>query len=126
MTAIGRFSLVALDCADPVGVAQFYSKITGWEISPTDPDGDWVQLRNDTGATIAFQLAPNHTPPTWPSDEYPQQAHIDFDVANLDDAEAQVLALGARKAHFQPGETFRVYLDPAGHPFCLVLGKEYR
>ena len=21
----------------------------------------------------------------------------------------------------EPGTTFRVYLDPAGHPFCLVL-----
>jgi hypothetical protein len=32
-----------------------------------------------------------------------------------------VLALGAKKAEFQPGTTFRVFLDPAGHPFCLVL-----
>ncbi|HWD63032.1 MAG TPA: VOC family protein, partial [Humibacter sp.] len=33
--------------------------------------------------------------------------------------EAQVLALGAVKAG-SDHETFRVYLDPAGHPFCLV------
>ncbi len=32
-----------------------------------------------------------------------------------------MLALGARKAAVQPGKTFRVYIDPAGHPFCLVL-----
>jgi hypothetical protein len=32
-----------------------------------------------------------------------------------------VLSLGATKADFQPGDTFRVYLDPVGHPFCLVL-----
>ena len=126
MTGIARFSLVALDAADPVGLAQFYSKITGWQISPTDGDYDWVQLRSDTGATIAFQLAPNHKPPVWPSDDHPQQAHLDFDVPNLDEAEEQVLNLGARKADFQPGETFRVYLDPAGHPFCLVLDKDYR
>jgi hypothetical protein len=30
-----------------------------------------------------------------------------------------VLALGATKAQHQPGTTFRVFLDPAGHPFCL-------
>jgi hypothetical protein len=36
-------------------------------------------------------------------------------------AEAQVLAIGARKHEHQPGENLRVYLDPAGHPFCLVL-----
>jgi hypothetical protein len=34
-----------------------------------------------------------------------------------------VLALGATRHDVQPGEPsgdgFRVYLDPAGHPFCL-------
>ena len=43
-----------------------------------------------------------------------------IDVPDLDAAEPAVLALGARKHDVQPGETFRVYLDPAGHPFCLV------
>ena len=57
----------------------------------------------------------------WPSAEHPQQLHLDFDVPDLDAGEAAVLAIGARKAEFQPGTTFRVYLDPAGHPFCLVL-----
>jgi glyoxalase superfamily protein len=32
-----------------------------------------------------------------------------------------VIALGATKAEYQPGTTFRVMLDPAGHPFCLCL-----
>ena len=30
--------------------------------------------------------------------------------------EEQVLAIGARKHEHQPGTTFRVFLDPAGHP----------
>ena len=55
------------------------------------------------------------------ADEHPQQLHLDFDVDDLDVGEEQVLALGARKAEVQPGKTFRVYIDPAGHPFCLVL-----
>jgi hypothetical protein len=42
-------------------------------------------------------------------------------VDDLDDAEELALSLGARKTSFQPGETFRVFLDPVGHPFCLVL-----
>ncbi|AYY11572.1 VOC family protein [Actinobacteria bacterium YIM 96077] len=118
MDGIARFSLVALDCPDPQALASFYSAVTGWRID--DDDGDWVQLRSDSGATIAFQQAPEHQPPVWPSVEHPQQAHLDFDVDDLDTAEEQVLALGARKAEFQPGENFRVYLDPAGHPFCFV------
>jgi hypothetical protein len=32
-----------------------------------------------------------------------------------------VLEAGARKTEHQPGTTFRVYLDPDGNPFCLVL-----
>ena len=120
MTAIARFSLVAIDCREPQELATFYSAITGWDVDPDSSD-DWVQLTGGPGATIAFQLAPDHVPPVWPSDDHPQQAHIDFDVPDLDIGEQQVLAIGARKAEFQPGETFRVYLDPAGHPFCLVL-----
>ena len=81
-------------------------------------------MHSDTGATLAFQHAPDHQPPVWPSSERPQQAHLDFDVADLDVAEEQVRAIGARKADFQPSDSFRVFLDPAGHPFCLVLNAD--
>ncbi|HUP75178.1 MAG TPA: VOC family protein [Acidimicrobiales bacterium] len=124
MARIGRLSVVALDCRDPRALATFYSAITGLEIE--DGDDDWVQLRSDGGAALAFQLAPDHEPPVWPSSEHPQQAHLDFDVDDLDAAEVHVLARGARKADVQPGSTFRVFLDPAGHPFCLVLAPEQR
>jgi predicted enzyme related to lactoylglutathione lyase len=119
VSAIAKFALVALDTADPEGLAEFYAAVTGWAIEPHDGPG-WIELKSDSGATIAFQLAPGHVPPQWPSDEHPQQLHIDFDVPDLDAAETEVLAIGARKAEVQPGTTFRVFLDPAGHPFCLV------
>lgn len=119
MTPIARFSVVALDCREPRALASFYSAITGWAVE--DGDDDWVQLRRDSGVALAFQLAPDHEPPVWPSRERPQQVHLDFDVDDLDEAERQVLALGARKAAVQPHPSFRVFLDPAGHPFCLVL-----
>ena len=123
MTGIATFSLAALDTRDPLGSARFYSALTGWPIRDGDdvPGADWVELVPAAGATIAFQLAPGHTPPEWPGDEHPQQAHLDFDVADLDEGEAQVLAIGARKHDVQPSRQFRVFLDPAGHPFCLVL-----
>ena len=117
--AIARFALVALDCPDPRALAEFYAAITGWEVTqPYDIDS-WLELRSDSGATIAFQRALDHQPPRWPDPDHPQQAHIDFDVTDLDAGEAAVLAIGARKAEHQPGTTFRVFLDPAGHPFCL-------
>jgi hypothetical protein len=47
--------------------------------------------------------------------------HLDVMVADLDTAETAVLELGATKHEHQPGTTFRVFLDPAGHPFCLCV-----
>jgi catechol 2,3-dioxygenase-like lactoylglutathione lyase family enzyme len=119
MSAIAKLTMFAFDCADPRAVAEFYGAITGWDIERDS--GDWVQLRSDGGATLAFQLAPDHQPPVWPSADHPQQAHLDFDVDDLDAGEAAVIALGARKSEVQPEpDAFRVFLDPAGHPFCLV------
>jgi hypothetical protein len=121
MAAIARFTLTALDCPDPRSLAEFYSALTGWPVE--SDDGEWVTLRSDGGATLAFQLAPDHRPPQWPSAEHPQQMHLDFDVDDLDTGEAAILDLGARKAEVQPmPDQWRVYLDPAGHPFCLVRG----
>ena len=121
MSAIAKLSLFAFDCPDPRRLADFYAGITGW--TPTESEGGaWVQLHGDGGVDLAFQLAPDYQPPQWPSDERPQQAHIDFDVTDLEAGEAAVIALGARKAELQPSPgSFRVFLDPAGHPFCLVL-----
>ncbi|MFA9431126.1 VOC family protein [Egicoccus sp. AB-alg2] len=125
MAEIARLSLFALDCPDARALAEFYSQLTGW---PVDDDGggdaDWVELRSDGGITLAFQQVEDYRAPNWPSTDRPQQAHVDFDVPDLDEGERRVLAIGARKAEYQPGETFRVYLDPVGHPFCLVLNRD--
>lgn len=122
MAGIARLTLFALDCPDPQGLAHFYARITGWESDGAE--GDWVELVADGDVTIAFQRAPDHQPPQWPSADRPQQGHLDFDVPDLDEGERRVLAIGARKAELQPSERFRVFLDPAGHPFCLVLNEE--
>ncbi|MBG6181073.1 hypothetical protein IWX62_002284 [Arthrobacter sp. CAN_A1] len=47
--------------------------------------------------------------------------HFDLMVEDLDQGEAVVLGLGGTKAEVQPGTTFRVFLDPASHPFCLCV-----
>ena len=47
--------------------------------------------------------------------------HFDFQVGDLESAVEDAVALGARLAGEQPQEDVRVLLDPAGHPFCLVL-----
>ena len=57
--------------------------------------------------------------PQWPDADHPQQMHVDVLVEDLDAAEAEVLRLGATSLDAGT-ETFRVYTDPSGHPFCLV------
>lgn len=69
---------------------------------------------------IDFQTAPNYVAPTWPDESSSMQMHLDFEVDDLDATEARVLAAGATKLEYQPGTQFRVYTDPAGHPFCLT------
>ncbi|WP_020574393.1 VOC family protein [Actinopolymorpha alba] len=114
--AVGKLGVVALDCPEPRSLAEFYRSVIGGSL---DGDGDWVTLRGDDGVGLAFQRADDWQPPIWPGKERPQQAHVDVEVTDLDVAEKQVLELGARKADYQPGTTFRVFLDPVGHPFCL-------
>jgi predicted enzyme related to lactoylglutathione lyase len=117
---IGNLSLVVIDCPDPSALADFYGQLTGWK-AEDDADGSWSQLKNpDGGITIAFQQVADFHAPDWPGQGEPQQFHLDVDVPDLDEGERAVLAVGATKAEHQPGTTFRVFLDPAGHPFCLV------
>jgi catechol 2,3-dioxygenase-like lactoylglutathione lyase family enzyme len=119
MASIARFHAFALDCPDPRALAEFYSAITGWPIADGSSE-EWVYLASDTGAHLAFQRVPEHQPPQWPGHEHPQQAHPDFACDDLDAGEAAVLAIGARKHEVQPDAEWRVFVDPAGHPFCLV------
>lgn len=108
---------VALECPDAARLAAFYADIMGGRI--TFADEEWATVRG-AGGRIDFQTAPGYRPPTWPDPASSMQMHLDFDVDDLDATEARVLAAGATKSEYQPGDHFRVYADPAGHPFCLT------
>ena len=118
-----RIGSVVLDCPDPRALADFYSELLGWPRDPEpDPDDGWVELANpDGGAGLSFQRADNYRTPTWPDPEVQQQLHLDLGVDDLDAAQARALELGARLLDDQGMKNtgFRVYADPAGHPFCL-------
>jgi hypothetical protein len=116
--AIARFPSFVIDCPDPAVLATFYGEMLDWkvEVSP-----GWAEIRADNGNCISFQQVKNFTAPDWPGQDLPQQMHLDVIVDDLDAAEASVLELGATKHKHQPGTSFRVFLDPAGHPFCLCV-----
>lgn len=116
--AIARFPGFVIDCPDPAALAAFYGALLDWktEVSP-----GWAEIRADDGQCISFQQVEDYTPPQWPAQRVPQQMHLDVIVDDLDTAEAAVLGLGATRHEHQSGTTFRVFLDPAGHPFCLCV-----
>ena len=123
--------LIILDCPDALELARFYGTLLGWDIeAPSDrdwatliPPGGGVTPDNPDGrATLAFQRIDDWVTPTWPGGAHPQQFHLDLSVDDIPAAEPRVLSIGARLHEHQPSKdgNFRVYLDPAGHPFCLI------
>ncbi|WP_053644999.1 MULTISPECIES: VOC family protein [unclassified Streptomyces] len=122
---IADLQCLVLDCPEPRALAEFYRALLGGEVDRPDRrwslDEDWSTLHTPGGLVLCFQRVPDHRPPTWPDPERPQQSHLDLGVPDLDTAQEQLLALGATLLDAGEGtRSWRVYGDPAGHPFCLV------
>jgi hypothetical protein len=67
-----------------------------------------------------FQQVSEYNAPRWPDPAHPQQAHLDILVNDLDAGQARALELGASRLHAGT-DAFRVFTDPAGHPFCHTV-----
>jgi len=116
---IGTLHGIIIDCPDPKALSAFYREVLG--MVEVQDDGDWVVIGDAPDRPgLAFQQADVFTAPTWPDPAVPQQIHFDIRVEDLDEGEQRVLKLGARRLE-GGGKSFRVYADPVGHPFCLVL-----
>jgi predicted enzyme related to lactoylglutathione lyase len=123
--------LIIIDCPNALELAQFYSAVLGWALED-GADKDWANLEPPGGGlspdnpdgrpTLAFQGIADFVRPTWPGGEHPQQFHLDLWAGDIDHHEPAVLAAGASVHEHQPSKDggFRVYTDPAGHPFCLL------
>ncbi|MFL6124493.1 VOC family protein [Actinophytocola sp.] len=116
--ALARIAMTTLDCADPEPLAEFWSALLGGAVMARNDDVAVVQTDTIWVGTVRV---PDYTPPTWPDGPTPKHIHLDLAVRDLDQAEAEALRLGARKADHQPQpDQWRILLDPAGHPFCLT------
>lgn len=108
------------DAADIEAESGFWAAVLGGTVHKDD---DWHSVVVNGEWRLGVQLAPNHRPPEWPDGETPQQMHLDLWVDDLDAAHDEVIRHGARllqpAADPKASEQFRVYADPAGHPFCL-------
>jgi catechol 2,3-dioxygenase-like lactoylglutathione lyase family enzyme len=121
-----RMSLTAvvLDSPDARELADFYRRLLGWPTGSDEPE--WVTLKAPGGgAGLSFQTESSYVAPTWPAGPGDPQmmAHLDIEVDDLDEAGAYATTVGAVQADFQPQADVRVFLDPAGHPFCLFVSE---
>jgi hypothetical protein len=117
--AVARLALTALDCAEPAPLAAFWAALLDGKV--IIQNDDLAVVKTDTTLIGAVRV-PDYSPPTWPGGDTPKHIHLDLAVRDLDEAEAEALNLGASKAKTQPApDRWRVFLDPAGHPFCITI-----
>ncbi|MGW4242486.1 VOC family protein [Nocardia sp. NPDC004722] len=116
--AIAQLAIISLNCADEVELATFWAALLGGEIVYRE---DTMAVVHTERGVLSMIRVPDYRPPTWPDGAAPASIHLDLAVADLDIGEQDAVRLGARRAQVQPGpDRWRVLLDPAGHPFCLV------
>ncbi len=113
---------VTIDSADAAGLARFYADLTGGEVTGDYPEYGYASA-SVLGQEFNFQTVADYARPEWPGQAHPQQFHLDFRVPDLEAATTHAVGLGATVADHQPaaevGGSWRIMLDPDGHPFCL-------
>jgi len=129
----------ALDATDCRSLAEFYRQFLGLGYRPgdeiptdgSDDDSDWLVLLDPSGHRVfAFQQVPALARPTWPTHDVPKQMHHDFRVPSIEELQRQrqrAEELGATLLYDRAdddSEPLYVLADPAGHPFCLLVGSE--
>ena len=124
-----RATSVTVMAPDPRLLADFYARLLGVEVSTTEPPGPgepetggFAQVRMPH-LTLNFEYEQEWDQPVWPAQAGRQSAtqHLDLWVDDLDASSAWATECGATLAGTQPQDDVRVFLDPAGHPFCLFL-----
>jgi predicted enzyme related to lactoylglutathione lyase len=114
-----RITVLAIDCADPEGLAAFWTQVLGWQV--TKRADDMVSIGLD-GGLLGVDLVAVPEPK-----QLKNRLHLDVSPTDRDqDAELErLLALGATKVDVgQPADaSWHVLADPEGNEFCLLRGR---
>lgn len=124
-----KFTELAIDCADPGGLARFWCSVLGYEVhdeedgvvtigSPAVPEGK--ARRGPVPPSLTFARVPE-------GKAVKNRLHLDLNATDRDqdDEVRRLLDLGARHADVgQTGEESWVCLaDPEGNEFCVLAGR---
>ncbi|MDQ2758200.1 MAG: VOC family protein [Actinomycetota bacterium] len=121
-TATPTLGMLSIDCADAGIAADFWSQLMGWEIAMI---GDGYAMLTGGGVRVGFGSVPDYEAPAWPNPRGSKQFHLDLACHDVAAVEARAVELGATVAEPQGGKTWRVLVDPSGHPFCLTDAKNW-
>lgn len=115
---------VVLDSSNAEELSLFYANLLGWTRVPHQPGDEWIVVYGEGNESIAlvFQQVDDYRRPVWPwaPDQQQQMVHMDFYVENPQTAVEHAIACGAALSETQTDEGWRVLIDPAGHPFCII------
>jgi len=123
-----KFTELAIDCADPAGLARFWCAVLGYEVQ--DEDDGLVTIGSP--AAPEDRNRPGPVPPTLTFARVPEgktvknRLHLDLNPADHDQDEEvrRLLDLGARRADVGQGDQSWVVLaDPEGNEFCVLADR---
>jgi Glyoxalase-like domain len=109
--AVVGIAALAIDCADPAGLARWWGRLLGGEVE-VDPGGD--ATLHAPGLAIDFARVPE-------AKTVKNRLHLDLRSTDLAEATRQAEALGATRADdIYDGGRWQVLRDPEGNEFCLL------
>ena len=123
-----KFTELAIDCADPQGLARFWCAVLGYEVQ--DEDDGIVSIGSPLAPEGKSRRGP--VPPTLTFARVPEgktvknRLHLDLNPTDRDqeDEVRRLLDLGARHADVGQDEVSWVVLaDPEGNEFCVLAGR---
>jgi hypothetical protein len=123
-----KFTELAIDCADPIGLARFWCAVLDYEVraqddgivtigSPLVPDGK--NNRGPVPPVLTFARVPE-------GKTVKNRLHLDVNPTDREQDEevGRLLELGARHADVGQGdESWVVLADPEGNEFCVLAGR---
>jgi hypothetical protein len=126
-----KFTELAIDCADPAGLARFWCSVLGYEVQDVDEEDGMVTIGSPAVPEGKERSGP--VPPALTFMRVPEgktvknRLHIDVNPTDREQDEEvrRLLDLGARHADVgQTGEESWVTLaDPEGNEFCVLSGR---
>jgi hypothetical protein len=126
-----KFTELAIDCADPAGLARFWCSALGYEVQDVDEEDGMVTIGSP--AVPEGKERPGPVPPTLTFMRVPEgktvknRLHIDVNPTDREQDEEvrRLLDLGARHADVGQGDevSWVTLADPEGNEFCVLAGR---